>query len=320
MALAASLGGQTLPSDLSQRWCLSPHPYSSDISALPTRLPARPTLAGALRCPPLRCECPGASWRQPSGHTWCEWRNTREQAEPVWEGVFGSGREGGLCGRLLMRAAVEWMLFLPSSLTLCLEQLLARGVLADRACPHVLVRMRCCAVLCHAVLRCAVCVPCRAALPAAPQGRTPPWLRPLRPPPSRTPFLSSHQHPAVSICHPICNAGYSCSSSTSGLSVRWLRVGCRSLHLSSCASAHRTALASNRPRAPPALPLCPRPPSPSALPLFAALFQLIAAVCRDDTMASAVGSFFLLIFINMTGGCRCGLDAIQALSWCEAFM
>lgn len=26
-----------------------------------------------------------------------------------------------------------------------------------------------------------------------------------------------------------------------------------------------------------------------------ALFQLIAAVCRDDTIATAVGSFFLLV-------------------------
>lgn len=31
------------------------------------------------------------------------------------------------------------------------------------------------------------------------------------------------------------------------------------------------------------------------------LFQLIAAVCRDDTISTAVGSFFLLIFINISG-------------------
>jgi hypothetical protein len=31
------------------------------------------------------------------------------------------------------------------------------------------------------------------------------------------------------------------------------------------------------------------------------LFQLIAAICRDDTIATAVGSFFLLIFINISG-------------------
>ena len=31
------------------------------------------------------------------------------------------------------------------------------------------------------------------------------------------------------------------------------------------------------------------------------LFQLVAAVCRDDTIATAVGSFFLLIFINISG-------------------
>ncbi|KAL4447582.1 hypothetical protein ABPG75_004801 [Micractinium tetrahymenae] len=32
-----------------------------------------------------------------------------------------------------------------------------------------------------------------------------------------------------------------------------------------------------------------------------ALFQLIAAVCRDDTIATSVGSLFLLLFINLTG-------------------
>ncbi|KAL4419611.1 hypothetical protein ABPG77_001665 [Micractinium sp. CCAP 211/92] len=31
------------------------------------------------------------------------------------------------------------------------------------------------------------------------------------------------------------------------------------------------------------------------------LFQLIAAVCRDDTIATSVGSLFLLLFINLTG-------------------
>jgi len=31
------------------------------------------------------------------------------------------------------------------------------------------------------------------------------------------------------------------------------------------------------------------------------LFQLIAAVCQDDTITTAVGSLFLLIFINISG-------------------
>lgn len=32
-----------------------------------------------------------------------------------------------------------------------------------------------------------------------------------------------------------------------------------------------------------------------------ALFQLIAAVCRDDTIATAVGSFFLLVRGSLCG-------------------
>ena len=31
------------------------------------------------------------------------------------------------------------------------------------------------------------------------------------------------------------------------------------------------------------------------------LFQTVAAVCRDDTISPAVGSFLLLIFINISG-------------------
>jgi len=30
-------------------------------------------------------------------------------------------------------------------------------------------------------------------------------------------------------------------------------------------------------------------------------FQLIAAVARDDTIATAFGSFFILIFVNLSG-------------------
>jgi hypothetical protein len=37
------------------------------------------------------------------------------------------------------------------------------------------------------------------------------------------------------------------------------------------------------------------------MPLLLLWLQLIAAVFRDDTIATAVGSFFLLAFINTTG-------------------
>ena len=50
---------------------------------------------------------------------------------------------------------------------------------------------------------------------------------------------------------------------------------------------------------------CP-PPHPPHLPAththtHVQLFQLVAAICRDDTIATAAGSFMLLIFINLTG-------------------
>lgn len=46
----------------------------------------------------------------------------------------------------------------------------------------------------------------------------------------------------------------------------------------------------------------PAPSSPTPSPLRStSLFQAIASVCKTDTVSSAIGSFFMLIFM-VTGG------------------